>query len=67
MDSPIYIKLNSLYEAIIKTSNIGIRHSTRLSSLLLWKQEADLKNKQKLELAVDEMRNVCGWGVTSVK
>ena len=60
MDSPIYSKLNLLYEAIVKTTSTGLRQSTRLTSLLLWQQEADPRNKQKLELAIDEMRNVSG-------
>jgi len=63
MDSPIYIKLNSLYEAVVKTTSTGIRQSTRLSSLLQWQQETDPRKKQKLELAIDEMRNVFVGGV----
>jgi len=65
MDSPIYIKLNSLYEAVVKTTSTGLRPSTRLTSLLLWQQEPDPRNKQKLELALDEMRNVCVGGASS--
>ena len=59
MDSAIYIKLNSLYEAVVRTTSTGLRPSTRLTSLLQWQQEPDPRNKQKLELALDEMRNVC--------
>jgi len=58
MDSPIYSKLNTLYETIVKTTSTSIRQSTRLTSLLQWQQESDPRKKQKLELAVDEMKNV---------
>ena len=64
MDSPIYIKLNSLYEAVVRTTSTGLRPSTRLTSLLQWQQEPDPRNKQKLELALDEMRNVCVGGTS---
>ena len=65
MDSPIYVKLNSLYEAVVKTTSTGLRPSTRLTSLLRWQQETDPRNKQKLELALDEMRNVSDRGLVT--
>jgi len=57
MDSPIYLKLNTLYETIVKITSTSIRQSTQLTSLLQWQQESDLRKKQKLELAIDEMKN----------
>ena len=49
---------NGLFDRVIAIGATRLRHPIRLSSLLHYHEETDPRAKQKVELIMDELKNV---------
>ena len=50
--------LNELFSIVLHSGVTRLRGTSRLSSLLVYEEEHDLKRRQKYENIVEEMKNV---------
>ena len=58
VDTEAMYTLNEIYSVVTKSGVTRLKTNTRLASLLSYEDERDLKQRQKYETVIDEMRSV---------
>ena len=58
IDTEAMDALNEIYSVVTKSGVTRLKTNTRLASLLSYEDERDLKQRQKYETVIDEMKNV---------
>jgi hypothetical protein len=58
VDTEAMDALNEIYSVVTKSNVTRLKASTRLASLLSYEDERDLKQRQKYETVIEEMKNV---------
>ena len=58
VDTEAMNALNEIYSVVTKSGVTRLKATTRLASLLSYEEERDVKQRQKYETVIEEMRNV---------
>ena len=58
IDTEAMDALNEIYSVVTKSNVTRLKSNTRLASLLSYEDERDIKQRQKYETVIDEMKNV---------
>ena len=58
VDTEVMDALNEIFNTVTKSGTTKLKSTTRLASLLSYEDERDIKQRQKYETVVEEMKSV---------